>query len=173
MIGLIGHTGLIGKFLANNINIDCCYNSQNITQASGQTFDILYCCAPSSNRIIANRNPDQDLDNINQIIAVLKSVVAKQVIMISTVDTQHDPVSPYGANRLKLEQFIKSMPNYHIVRLCSLIDPNISKNVLYDLKHKTFLDSINLAQVMHWYRLQDLPKHLDIIVSNQLKEINL
>lgn len=170
---LVGATGLIGKVLYKNLDIDFLFDSKNIADAKNQYFDILYCCAPSGNRLLANQCPDADLENVKNLIAVLKSIKIKKLVLISTVDTQHDPQSPYGNNRLLLEEFTKSLESHHIVRLCSLIDRSINKNVLFDLKHQKFLDHINLDQVMHWYNLSDLPTHLDIIIGNNIKIINL
>lgn len=170
---LVGSTGLIGRSLKQHIHVDNTFNSSNLKQAINQTFDVVYCCAPSGNRILANQRPDADLENIKNIISVLSTVKTQRFVLISTVDTQHDPTSPYGSNRLFLENFVKTLDNYSIVRLCSLVDNTINKNMLFDLKYRKFLESINLNQIVQWYKLSDLPKHLKIITQNNIKEINL
>lgn len=170
---LIGHTGLIGDSLLGKQEFDLLYNSSNIQDIRNLEIDTVYCCAPSGNRLHVNQHPLQDLDNINAMISELSCTKIKKMILVSTVDTQHCPDTPYGKNRLKLENFVKTFTDHHIIRLSTLIDHKIKKNVLYDLKHRQFLDFINLDQCMHWYLLSDLSSHIDIVVKNQIKEINL
>jgi len=170
---LLGNTGLVGQSLSSRQKFELNFNTTNIKDIVGQQIKTLYCCAPSGNRLYANQNPDIDSKNIKSLIEFLQSADISRLVLISTVDTQHCPDTPYGGNRLHLENFVKSLPDYRIVRLSTLIDPAIKKNVLYDLKHQKFLESINLDQCMHWYLLRDLPAHLKIIENNQIKEINL
>jgi len=170
---LIGSTGLIGSSLCKQIHVDATFNSSNIVEAQHQQFNTVYCCAPSGNRILANQRPEEDLDNILSLIATLKTIKIQRFVLISTVDTQHNPESPYGHNRLMLEKFAATINNHHIVRLCSLIDSNITKNILYDLKHQCFLDLIDLDLIMHWYKLSDLAGHLATIINNNIREVNL
>jgi hypothetical protein len=174
MIGLIGYTGLIGQSLINAIHCDFAYNSQNINQLIEHEFDCVYCAAPSSNRIVANTNPEEDLKNIENLISVLKQSKIKKFVLIGTIDTLHLPNSPYGDNRKQLEIFVKQhYTDYHIVRSCLLIDNNIKKNILYDLKNSIYLESINLELKSQWYPLVRLPSDLEIIIKNNVKEINL
>ena len=78
VIGLIGATGLIGKHLSNHINPDASYTSKNIETLSNDKFKVLYCAAPSGNRLTANINPENDSNAITKLIAQLLKVKTKQ-----------------------------------------------------------------------------------------------
>jgi len=174
VIGLIGATGLIGKHLSNHINPDASYTSKNIETLSNDKFKVLYCAAPSGNRLTANINPENDSNAITKLIAQLLKVKTNQFVLISTVDTLHSPTTAYGGNRLILENFVKqNFPNNIVIRLPTLIDPTIKKNILFDLKNKKYLDSINLLQQCQWYPLSLLYQDIQQIVSNNVADVNL
>ena len=144
MNALIGHTGLIGSVLGASFDIESTYNSVNIDQIQNFHFDTVYCAAPSGNRFLANQQPTQDISNIQYLVSNLRTITADRFVLISTVDAVHAPESVYGGNRLALEHFAQThFEQCHVVRLCTLIHPTISKNLLFDIKHRQYLDCIN------------------------------
>ena len=174
VIGVIGATGLIGKHLSNHINPDASYTSKNIETLSNNKFNVLYCAAPSGNRLDANINPKNDFDTIGVLTSQLLKVKTNQFVLISTVDTLHSPTTAYGGNRLILENFVKqNFSNNIVIRLPTLIDQAIKKNILFDLKNKKYLDSINLLQQCQWYPLTLLCQDIQQIVSNNITDVNL
>jgi hypothetical protein len=174
VLAIIGQSGLIGGVLKTNIVFDAEFNSSNIVDIQGQHFNTVYCAAPSGNRLLANKFPDQDLANVCFLIDNLKTITADRFILISSVDVIHAPESAYGKNRGQLEQFVKNyFTKYHVIRLCTLIHPNIKKNVLYDLKHSLYLDKINGKEVRQYYPLEKLINDIDIIIDNDIQDINL
>ena len=173
MIGLIGSTGLVGTELKKHIRFGLKYTSKTIGQLPLGNFDTVYIAAPSGNRRAAAANPDQDAGSVDIIIEHLKQTQVQRVVLISTVDTQHAPETPYGANRLRLEQAIKSFPKFHILRLCTLIDPNISKNILWDLKNRMYLDTIMGNTQRQYYPLNQLYNDTQAVIAQDIQEINL
>jgi len=174
MNALIGSNGLIGSVLAQGIEFDQCYNSANIAALANQTFDTVYCAAPSGNRLQANRDPNWDNKSIDTLIDVLRTVRIGKFVLISTVDAVHAPESVYGGNRLRLEQFAQSNFDVcYVVRLCTLIHSAISKNILFDIKHKQYLDNINGATVRQYYPLTRLCNDIQTVLDNNIREINL
>lgn len=174
MIGLIGHTGLIGSYLTKQLSPTALFNSKNINQLSDYNFDILYCAAPSGNRLAANTDPENDSNTIRILTEQLLKVKTNQFVLISTVDTVHSPTTAYGGNRLILENFVKqNFSNNIVIRLPTLIDHTIKKNILFDLKNKKYLDSINLLQQCQWYPLSLLHKDIQLIVSNNIVDVDL
>lgn len=174
MQALIGHTGFIGKHLLDKIKFDHLYNSSTINDIKGQTFDVVYCAAPSGNRLTAVKNPEQDLHSANILISALSQVCANRFILISTVDTVHAPDTAYGKNRFLVEEFVaRHFEHCHILRLCVLISSDIRKNVLHDIKHGQYLDSINEQAVNQWYPLNRLVNDIDIAVTNNIAQCNL
>lgn len=72
MRALIGHTGFIGKILSEQIDFNKFYNSSNIESIIDNTFDEVYCAAPTGSRIYANNNAELDLANTKKLINILK-----------------------------------------------------------------------------------------------------
>lgn len=174
MNALIGHTGLIGSVLAQGIDIDLTYNSANINQIQHQEFDTVYCAAPSGNRLRANREPDWDTENVQRLADNLRTVVANRFVLIGSVDAVYAPNSVYGSNRLALEHFAQTQFEHcYVIRLCTLIHPRISKNLLFDIRHQQYLDRVNGAVVRQYYPLSRLCTDIATVIDHDIREINL
>lgn len=171
---LIGSTGLIGTVLQQQRNFDCAVHRSNIDNIVDQQFDFAVCAAPSSNRLLAQQNPQLDLDNVQLLCNRLTAARIDRIVLISSCDTQVKPQSVYGSNRLILENCVKNnFKQYNIIRLPALIHPSIKKNILYDLKHEMFLDKINLCVFNQWYPLSELWHSIDSVVQLDARETNL
>jgi hypothetical protein len=174
MKALIGHTGLIGSVLAKGINVDLCYNSSNIEQIEHGDFDTIYCAAPSGNRLRANQDPDWDTENTQRLARSLRTVTTNRFVLISSVDAVYAPESVYGGNRLALEHFAQTQFELcHVIRLCTLIHPSISKNLLYDIRHRQYLDHINGAMVRQYYPLSRLCADIGRVIRHDVRTVNL
>jgi hypothetical protein len=174
-IAIVGE-GLIGKRLAKFVNPTHTFNSKTLLDLPMNDYDTVYVAAPGSNRIWVKENPDADTASTEILIRCLLTTKTKRVVLISTCDTQVNPDTVYGANRLKIENLVKSWYHYyHIVRLPSLIGNDITKNIIYDIKNKTpWVDKINLGTTQQWYVLDDLEQDLtDIMSSTDMTVTNL
>jgi hypothetical protein len=171
MISLIGN-GLIGKRLQTFLPVNYIFTSNNIDRLAQYQVNTIYCAAPSGNRIWAEQYPEQDTALCEQLMNNLLQVKDIKLILISTGDTQVRPNTVYGRNRLQLENLVKdNFKQYHIVRLPSLIGNDITKNMLYDIKHQTpWLNKINADAWLQWYPLSRLETDLTNLVA---KEYNL
>lgn len=174
MNALIGHTGLIGTVLGASIEFDQTYNSATIDLIQNAEFDIVYCAAPSGNRMLANQQPDRDTSNVKYLADCLRTVTANRFVLISTVDAVHAPESVYGSNRLSLEHFAQTQFECcHVIRLCTLIHPQITKNLLFDIRHQQYLDRVNGAMVRQYYPLSRLCRDINTVIAHNIREINL
>jgi hypothetical protein len=174
MNALIGHTGLIGSVLSTGIDVDQSYNSANIDQIQHCEFNTVYCAAPSGNRLQANCKPDQDNQNIQRLVNNLRTVSANRFVLISSVDAVYAPNSVYGSNRLSLEHFAQTQFEHcYVIRLCTLIHPRISKNLLFDIRHQQYLDRVNGAVVRQYYPLSRLCTDIATVIQHNIREINL
>lgn len=169
---LVGHTGLIGSVLKRTRTFDKLYNSKNILELDNA--DSLICTAPSANRLFANQNSEIDLASVELLINSIRQASPKKIILIGTIDAVNYTDTPYGRHRKMLEDFVKAeSADYHIIRLCSLIDKTIIKNPLYDLKNNKFVEKIQRNAKLQWYNLENLDKDINLIVEHNIKEITL
>lgn len=166
---LIGYTGFVGSNLAAQERYDELYNSKNIEDIRGRSFDRVVCAGAPGAKWIANENPQEDKANIQRLINALASVDANSFTLISTIDVS--AIHAYGRHRLALEDFVRDdFENYHIVRLPALFGPGLKKNVIYDLMHSHMLDAINPESHYQWYPIRRLSEDLGHI---EAREINL
>ena len=172
MIGLIGATGVIGQLLQQSMFFDQLFDSKNIATVINYDFDVLYCSAPTGNRLLANSDPEQDQSNIMALSRYLTQAQAQRVVLISTVDTLVK-TTPYAKNRKFLEEQIQTLPNSIVIRLCSLVGKPIKKNLLYDLKHNQYIENINLHDFCQWYPLEYLANDIEQIISSNESVVNL
>ncbi|SDJ10920.1 hypothetical protein SAMN04515654_12814 [Halanaerobium congolense] len=150
MNGLIGYTGFVGGNLDKQIDFDKTYNSSNISEIEGEKFDLLVCAGIKAQKWFANKNPEKDLEDINNLLKHLENVEADKFVLISTIDVydksidinenykiNKDKLEPYGRNRYYAEQWIKNnFDDSLIIRLPALFGEGLKKNFIYDLIHR-------------------------------------
>jgi hypothetical protein len=132
---------------------------------------VLVVAAPTGNRLVVNADPGKDLEDCNCILELVGQCQYNQLVHISTVDVYR--THSYGTNRQYLENALSTLSNSHIVRLPSLIGPSVNKNILYDLKTKSWLDKICLESNIQWYPLQRLKSDIENSINNTIKYQNL
>jgi len=184
---LIGHTGFVGSNLAQAVAFNALYNSKNIEEIAGQTFDKVVCAGVSAVKWWANQNPERDKAQIDRLLACLEKVKTDVFVLISTVDvyrevngvTEDDIPNPeglhaYGRHRLYVEDFVKQhFPKHHIIRLPALFGSGLKKNVIYDLMNANGLEVINPKSSFQWYPLRRLPEDMAIIEKAEVPLVNL
>lgn len=185
---IVGHTGFVGSNLCRQTVFESFFNSSNIQNIEGKTFGTLVFSGAPANKWMANKAPQQDWQNLQQIMALLKTVQAKQVVLISTVDVIPPSDTPqdetvdctsssnhaYGIHRLALEQFMRAQfAQTLVVRLPGLFGPGLKKNVIYDLVHDNMLASINLDSSFQYYDITRLWSDIELVLGSQLRLIHL
>lgn len=153
---LIGSTGFVGNSLASHLKFSHFANSAS--PISRESFDEVYCAAPSAVKWKANREPEQDLFHVQQLESRLKSIEARRFYLFSTVDVYEDPslaneeseiVSPgttnsYGLHRSYLEKAVLELfPESLIMRLSGLVGVGLKKNPIFDLGARNNLELLN------------------------------
>lgn len=184
---LIGHTGFVGSNLAQAMPFNEHYNSKNIENIAGKTFDKVVCAGVSAVKWWANQNPEQDKAQIDHLLGYLEKIKTDVFVLISTIDVYRevngvnedtdpnpDGLHVYGRHRLYVEEFVKQhFPKYHIIRLPALFGPGLKKNVIYDFMNANGLDVINPKSSFQWYPLRRLPDDMAIIEKADVPLINL
>ncbi|WP_339891968.1 hypothetical protein [uncultured Alteromonas sp.] len=187
MNALIGFTGFVGENLLRFVKTDTeLYNSKNIQDIHNKHFKTLYISAIQAKKWWANQNPEEDKQLIDNLFSHLENVEAERVVFISTVDVYQPPLNSdedtvlnadihaYGANRLYAEEKVKLLFNkVHIIRLQGLVASNLSKNVIFDLKNKNILETINPDSSLQWYPLQRLYTDINTVIYNDIDLVNL
>lgn len=167
---LIGYTGFVGQNLINCFDFDDLYNSKNITDIAGKTYDLVICAGVPAQMNLANKFPEQDWANIELLVDQIKKASIKQFILISstavykqdlngvdeTNTTSFETSIPYGYHRRKLEELINSTyADSIILRLPALFGLGLKKNFLFDLLNPepAFMNTVKydalLAQLDH------------------------
>lgn len=185
---LIGYTGFVGTNLIKSTNFDVLINSKNFKSIKYQHFDTIICAGISAVKYLANANPEEDWNKINELIEVLKTVTADKVIVISTVDIYNTPIevtehsdyskcvstSAYGLNRYKFEQFCNEhFPNTTVIRLPGLFGEGLKKNVIFDLLNNNMIGAINPDASFQYYNLSNLWNDIKIALTNNIKCLNI
>ena len=185
---LIGHSGFVGGTLAAARDFDDRYNSSNISDIAGQSYDLVVCAGVSAVKWLANKDPAADRAGIARLTDALAHVEAREFILISTIDVYPDPASgadedspidpsanhPYGAHRYELEQWAAArFQNLRIVRLPALFGLGLRKNALYDLINDNGTESLNPLAEFQWYPTRRLARDIDRVRASDLRTVNL
>lgn len=184
---LIGHSGFVGGNLAAQTAFDDCYNSKNIEDLAGRSYDLLICSGAPAAKWIANKNPEQDWENLSRLIGALDQVEAKSVVLISTVDVYAKPLEvnesdtgyaaledgAYGFHRRRLETFVQErFSDATVIRLPGLFGQGLKKNVIYDFLNDNCLDMIHPGGVFQFYNLEYLWSDIQKVREAGIRVIN-
>lgn len=184
---LIGFSGFVGSNILIQDSFDDLYNSNNIKDIKGKSYDIIYCAGAYAAKWIANSKPEEDFINISRLINSLKEVNASKFVLISTIDVYNSPFNvdedtkinlfnnhPYGVHRRLLELFIEeNFEDYSIIRLPGLFGGGLKKNVIYDFINNNQIDKINSESQFQFYYLKNIVQDINIILNKKIKLINL
>jgi hypothetical protein len=180
---LIGNSGLVGKNLIDQIKFDYTFNSSNIGEFDSlyqENSDLYLSCLPATKWMI-NKNIPKDIENINNILNVIKGKQYNRIILISTIDVYSDseessdesqvPVIKnlnYGSNRYLFELFVSQILNFeklYIFRLPALFGKYLKKNILFDLLNDNNVQDINPNTYFQWYNLNNLSCDMDSMIN--------
>jgi nucleoside-diphosphate-sugar epimerase len=183
---LIGYSGFVGSNLVRQRGFDAMFNSRNIEQIAGRSFDLVVCAGARTEKWRANAEPERDLDNIECLVRALEQTNVGKLVLISTVDVFLNPIevdenSPtptsglhaYGRNRRRLEQIVAGRFDATIVRLPGLYGPGLKKNIIYDLLHDNETRTIDSRAVFQFYDVQRLWRDVQVALDCQLSLVHL
>jgi len=184
---LIGFSGFVGTTLQKQFTFQNFYNSKNIQEIVGQEFDLTICAAAPAQKWIANKNPQADLQNIENLTKNLRQMRSKTFVLISTVDVFKNPkqvneetiidvedLHPYGAHRFMLEKFVeKNFPNHLIVRLSGLVGQGLRKNIIFDFAHNNNLEAIDSRAIFQFYPMSNLMRDIQVALAAKLRLVHL
>ena len=83
---IIGFSGFVGSALLKQAHFESLYRSTNISDIRDLSFDTVACAGAPAQKWIVNREPEADRQNIDGLVAHLKTIQCKTFILISTVD---------------------------------------------------------------------------------------
>lgn len=183
---LIGYTGFVGGNILKQKSFTDMYNSSNVTDINGKTYDLLVCAGAPGIKWKANKEPQADFESIQKLKQNLSVVQAAYVVLISTIDVYDTPfnvdetsqIKPenqhvYGKHRLQLEEFVsKQFPKSTIIRLPGLFGKGIKKNFIYDLIHDKNLELTHNESKFQFYNLDNLWKDIQKIIDQDIKLVN-
>ncbi len=184
---LIGHTGFVGSNILRGGDFAGLYNSKNIEDIAGRSYDCVICSGVSATKWMANKDPEQDWTDIQRLLRCLEQVEARSFVLISTVDVYQAPngqrendvpaeghPEAYGRHRRAIERFVeRRFARHHIVRLPGLFGPGLKKNAIYDMIHGNRVEMINPASRYQWYPVARLADDLATIRAHDLRVINI
>ena len=185
---LIGYTGFVGNNILKSTQFDDLYNSKNINEIENKEYDLVVCSGVSAVMWIANKEPEKDWSNIQNLLDHLISVKVKKFVHISTVDVYPDPIDvtednifsseinprAYGKHRLKLEEEIRTIfKNSTILRLPALFGEGIKKNFVFDLIHTRLLDYTHPDSEFQYYNLRNIWYDILFALEHSIPTLNI
>jgi nucleoside-diphosphate-sugar epimerase len=183
---LIGHTGFVGGNLRAQGDYTDFYNSSNVGEIAGRSFDLVVSAGAKAAKWIANQEPEADREGLAVLMRALEGVHAERFVLISTIDVYPSPLGvdedevldpaggqPYGRNRLELERFVRArFPHALIVRLPGLFGDGLKKNAIYDFMHDNRLDMVHQDGVFQFYDLDRIGADIDLCLRADLELVN-
>jgi hypothetical protein len=174
---IIGHTGFVGGALAEQYTFSEHFNTSNICDIIDRKFETLVCAAAPGSMFAANREPERDSEQINELIENLKKVRARRFILISSIAVLENFAGcddegssnfqvdlAYGRHRRTLEAFVEeTFEDSLVVRLPALYGCGLRKNFIFDLLNP-------IPTLVTETKFQNLSVMLDRRLSDQLNQ---
>ncbi len=187
MDALIGYSGFVGSTLLKQKAFQHQYRSTDIHEIAGKAFDTVVCAGAPAQKWLANRDPENDRQKIDELIAHLRTIKCQTFILISTVDVFQRPIGvdeesiveesglhAYGLNRRLLEKFVEAtFSNHIIVRLPGLVGPGLRKNVIFDFLNENNLNAIDSRGVFQFYPMVNLWFDIQSALQANLRVVHL
>lgn len=183
---LIGYTGFVGGTLCRSRTFSDLYNSKNITDIRGKSYDQITVAAAPAEKWKANQNPEADWAQILRLIQALDEVKAREVRLISTIDVYPAPVGvdertlidprdvpPYGRHRLWLEKALQDRFDCKVIRLPGLFGQGLKKNIIFDFLTGNRVAMIDTRSCFQFYNLARLADDMDRLLATPSRLINL
>lgn len=144
---LIGGTGFVGGHLLRQHRFARQFNSRNMADSKGCSFDTVVCAAAPGSMFEANNFPERDKARIDALCASLDAIDARRFVLISSVAVLADFAGrddetttafqnklAYGRHRRLLETFCETrFADCLVVRLPALFGTGLRKNFIFDL----------------------------------------
>jgi hypothetical protein len=182
---LIGYSGFVGSNLAAAHDFTDHYNSRNIGDIAGQSYDLVVSAFGRADSHRINTHGEQDLAEIEDFLALLASVDTAKLVVVSTVcvypggtspdeTTPLDPagLTPYGANRLHMEQALAQRFDTLVLRLPQLYGIGLKKGIVYDLLNSYRVEHIRPDGLFQYYDLRRLWADTEVALAAGLEALN-
>lgn len=183
---LIGHTGFVGSNLAASHHFGDLYNTMNIGEIRGRAYDLVVSAAARADSHRINQQPQQDRAEIDAFVELLSTVEASRLVLVSTVciypggtspdectPTSLEELTPYGANRLHMEQLLSRRFRTLAVRLPQLYGINLKKGSVYDLLNDYRVEYIRPEGRFQYYDLRRLWNDVEVALGAGLSTLNV
>jgi hypothetical protein len=183
---LIGPTGFVGSNLAAAYDFTDGYNTSNIERIRGRSYDLVVSAAARADSHRINQDGAADLAEIEEYVAILSTVDTPQLVVISTVciypggtspeettPLSADGLTPYGANRLAMEQTLSQRFDTLAVRLPQLYGLGLKKGIVHDLLNDYRVEYIRPEGRFQYYDLRRLWADIQVALGAGLKTLNI
>jgi nucleoside-diphosphate-sugar epimerase len=183
---LIGDTGFVGSNLLRRHSFESTFNSANIDEIRGRSFDLVVCAGARADQRKANADPAGDLNGIERLTRALEHVNARKLVLISTVDVFIEPrgvdetstvhmtgLHAYGRNRRLLEEIAASRFDATIVRLPALYGPGLTKDIIYDFLHDRQAETVDSRGIFQFYDIDRLWSDIRVALDLELPVVHL
>ena len=183
---LIGYTGFVGGNLAAAHAFTDLYNTANFADIRGQSYDLVVSAAARADSHRINLNGEADRAEIDDYLAILSTVRARRLVVISTVciypgDSAADErtptsavdLTPYGANRLHMERILADRFATLALRLPQLYGAGLKKGIVFDLLNDYRVEYIRPDGLFQYYDLHRLWADTETALEAGLEALNL
>lgn len=183
---LIGHTGFVGSNLCDSHRFDDVYNSRNLADLAGREYDLVVSAAGRADSHRINQHGDEDRAELDALADTIERAHIARLVLISTVcvypwggapdertPLAADELTPYGANRLHLEQRLSAAFDTLVVRLPQLYGRRLRKGVVYDLIHDYRVEHIDPDLAFQHYDVRALWRDIGVAGDAGLTALNV
>src|SRR5690606_12873620 len=183
---LIGYTGFVGSNIRDACEFDVLYNTSNIAQLAGQSFDLVVSAGNRADSHRINTHPQDDRAEVDALLDLIGQARIGKLVLVSTVcvypaggaPDETTPLSesgltPYGINRLRQERVLQERFDTLVVRLPQLYGNRLKKGIVHDLLRGHRVEWIDARGSYQYYDVRRLWSHIQIALDAGISELNV
>ena len=183
---LLGATGFVGRNLRASRTFDDFYDSRNIGDVAGRSYDLVFSAATRADSYRINADGAADRAEIDTLIERISRARIERLVLVSTVcvfpagttpDEETEPdeagLTPYGRNRLYMERVLSERFDTVVLRLPQLYGDHLRKGVVHDLLHDHRVALIRPDDRLQHYDVRRLAQDAATAMAAGLAALNI
>lgn len=140
-VALIGSTGAVGSVLKQELEKDktlsvSCFNRDNLHDLTKQSYDVVICTAPSSEKLLTNLGLKNSDEEVSALLSAIEKVEIKHFILVTTKSILESGSKYSEVHQRVYSSVVRTHENHTVYVLDTLYGVSLRKGLISDLLTK-------------------------------------
>ena len=137
-VALIGSTGAVGSVLKQDLETEptllvSCFNRENLKDLTKQSYDVVICTAPSSEKLLTNLGLKNSDEEVSALLSAIEQVETKHFILVSTKSIFESGSKYSEVHQRVYSSVVRTHENHTVYVVDILYGVSLKKGFISDL----------------------------------------